>query len=264
MTEEKFLADRLYEVCAASKLAPEHLEIAGLLKQAERFVVDTATAAIIRDELDRRSWNIESNLDLIEWSADPVWIEWGLPARVVEQHQLPGKTGCLITQHPEHEGLMMIVTAWEDVAHDTVHHSYSTALIDLSITHDHARAARSRYTKDNDDSFERMISILGITQPDGFRDELVLRHKGNVGVIERTMRLGTAEIPYLFALLVACQAQGGLMADLAEDHAHLVLMPALQKTVFEKLEDKLWNAPETGLFRRVKSRKPVLKWYRAA
>jgi hypothetical protein len=260
----KLLCDRLYEVCAASKLAPEHLEIAGLLKEARRYIVGERSAAAVREELDDRCWTIEGNMDLIEWSAETVWIEWELPARSVEQHGLKARTGCLITPHPEHQELMAIVTAWEDPESDTVHHSYSTALIDIERLHEHARLARSRYSKNTDDSFERIIALIGITLSDGLRDELVLRHKGNVGVVDRTMKLGTAEIPFILGLLVAKQAAGGLMIDQHEDHACLTLMPAPEKSFFERLEDKVWRAADYGIFRRVKSRKARLKWYRAA
>ncbi len=261
----KLLCDRLYEVCAASKLAPEHLEIAGLVKEARRYVVEEGPASAVREELDQRCWTIESNVDLIEWSADPVWIEWHLPSRAVERQGLKARTGCLISPHPEHEELIAVVTAWEDPETDSVHHSYSTALIDLERLHEHAHMAR-KYSKVSDDSFERLISLIGITLSDGFRDELVLRHKGNVGIIERTMRLGTAEIPFLLALLVTRQAQGGLMVDWGQTDTHgsFVLSPSPEKTFFERIEDKLWNAPQTGIFRRVKSRKALLKWYRAA
>lgn len=261
------LADRLYEVCVASRLAPEHLEVAGLLKDAIKFVVNEESSRNIREELDNRTWAIESNIDLIEWPSAPIWIEWHLPARAIEQTEqlgIGGRTGCLISPHPEHRELISILTAWEEPASDAVHHSYSTALIDLEQAHQHALLARTRYSKDNEDSFERLMALLGVTLPDGFRDELVLRHKGNVGVIERTMRLGTAEIPFLLAVLVARQAVGGLMVDQGESHAEMILTSAPVKTMFERLGDWFWKAPPEGLFRRVKSRKPVLKWHRAS
>lgn len=258
------LADRLYDVCVSSKLAPEHLEVAGLLKQAVKFVVYLDAARTIREELDHRAWSIESNVDLIQWPREATWIEWWLPGRAVEQDVKEGRTGCLIVPHPDHEGLMSVVTAWEEPSTGNVHHCYSTALMELEHLHEQAYLARTRYSKDNEDSFERMISMIGVTLPDGFRDELVLRHKGNAGVVERTMRLGTAEIPYLLALLVARQANGGLAVarESTEDETELALSPPPAKNLMERVEDRLWKRPNNGLFRRVRRRKAVLKWYR--
>lgn len=207
---EFLLADLLYESSMKNFGSDEHIQIAGLLKEASKNVIQKNAAAEIRNFLNNDPISIERNLHLIERPQSPVWYEWDLETRSGHGGGEHAKTGCLVTPHPFDPGLMLAVTGWSTNGLDA-RHAFAVALFDTDSMRQASEFAKKQHNTSSIRSLTRIMSYIEVTMPPGFSDEIAILSDNDPLAHEKSYRDATAEIPFLFSLMVMEKVKGGLI-----------------------------------------------------
>lgn len=250
------LAGSLYKATAARTGAAEHLQVAGLLKEARRISVDREAASAIRDWVDSNPWAVEANLDAIAVPEGPLWLEWPLPTRAGHGGGEAARTGCLVAPNPEHQGLLAFVTGW-DTGDGQGRHAFGVAVADLQGLYDLAWNARTRFSKAPAESLARMMSSVSASMPEGFADEIDILTEGSTEAREGILRDATSEMPMVLALLVAMGRPGGLALSAAESGEAATLSPAPGPGRLERLANLLFRRERPPFIRKVRKGKIV-------
>lgn len=254
------LSRNLYESLFKRVGSDQHVEIAGYLRDAVKTVFDETAAVAVRGLWEKAPWTVESNLDFVDWPSEPSWYEMPGYLRNVTAGDSP-KMGFLVLPHPEGGGHYMVVTAFETSSIEP-RHCFAVALIDAVALAENAVKARRFYSKTNDESVERIMSLIGVSISPDFRDELLITEDEREEVIEAVMRDATADIPLLLTLMAARAAENGLMTDLNEEGGRIVSLPKPQRTRLGKISDRLGRRLSNGLVRIPRAAKPPrLVWY---
>lgn len=227
--------------------APEHLQIAGLIRNATAHVVDRDAAEAVHDALENHTWTVESNLDLIPVPSGATWYEWPLPTRSGRGGGDAARTGCLVVPHPEVDNLITIVTAWE--SQGLPMHAYGIAVVDLGEVEVAAIAARRLYSKVREESLTRIMSHVGAFVPDSFRDEMLILTGGDETSAEAAMRDATAEVPFLLALMLAIKANGGIEVEVTDGYRRAYLPPARRRDGCRGIIDGILKRRHGGFVR---------------
>jgi len=252
------LGDKVSAAAFGALGAPEHLQIAGLIRNATAHVIERDAAEAVLDALENHTWSVESNLDLIPVPSGASWFEWPLPTRSGRGGGDTAKTGCLVVPHPEVENLLTIVTAWE--AQGLPMHAYGIALVDLGEIEFAAIAARRFYSKIREESLTRIMSRVSAFVPEAFRDEMLILTDGDETSSEAAMRDATAEVPFLLTLMLALNANGGLKVEEADGKLRTFLPPARRREGVRGIVDGILKRPP-GCFLRTGEREAT--WMRA-
>lgn len=259
--DHHLLADRLYRAAAGALGSGEHLQIAGLLREARRTVVDRQAALELRKLLDNDPWAIEANLDAILPPETPEWFEWPLETRAGHGGGGSAVTGCLLAPHPQEPGTAIVVTGWEDGT-GIARHAYAVAMIDIGHLYEHAYAARTRFSRTPDESLERMMASVSVYMPQGFGDEIDILTDGSPQAREAAMRDATAEIPFLLALIVTRHSKGGFVSSEENGAVRLSLAPPIKPGLLACATAWLARRPVPSISRRVRGGTVELSWLR--
>lgn len=262
MPADPILADRLYRSTVGMLGSGEHLQIAGLLREASRTVICKEAALDLRAMLDADPWSIECNLDAILPPERAAWYEWPLGTRSGHGGGDQAVTGCLVAPHPEAEGVMTIVTGWQ-AGNGPARHAFAVSMVDLGQMYGLAWGARNRFSQSPDESIERIMSCVATHMPEGFADEVGILTDGSAEAVEAAMRDATSEIPFLLALLVAMRSNGGLAVSQNEGHGVASFSPPLRRGPLARAARKMLGRPSTGFKRHVRRGTLRLSLYRA-
>src|SRR5690606_32798181 len=173
----------------------------------------------IRNFLNTNPISIERGLNLIERPKTPIWYEWGLETRAGHGGNEHAKTGCLVTPHPFDESLMLAVTGWSTNGLDA-RHAFAVALFDTDTLAHAAAFARGRRGTSAAASLTRIMSYIEVTMPPGFDDEIDILTDGDPFAKERSYRDATAEIPFLWSIMLLERANGGLCGSEKDGIVH--------------------------------------------
>lgn len=256
---ENLLADMLYKSSMKNFGSDEHMQIAGLLKDSKKNVIDTQSAIEIRHLLNNDPHAIERGLNFIQRPKSPVWYEWGLETRSGHGGNQHVKTGCLITPHEFDENLMLAVTGWSTDGVDA-RHAFAVALFDTETMTQVAKIARSRKNSSANASLSRIMSCIEVTMPPGFNDEIDILTGSDPFAKERTYRDATAEIPFLLAIMLLEQSKGGLSGTQTENVTHQALSPSPKKGRIREFFDNVRQRENYISTPKGKGSSPV--WYR--
>lgn len=240
--------------------SPQHIEFAGFVREATKTVLSETAAQAVRRLWVENPWTVESNLDLVNWPGEPTWYELPGYLKNVNEGDNP-ILGFLLLPHPEDEGLYMVATAFE-TSTISARHCYAMALLDVSSLVDNAARARNFYSFTPDESAERIMSLVGVSISDDFRDELMILQDGNEEVIEAVMRDATSEIPILLSLLAAEAAENGFVLDLSENGTTVANLPLPTRSAVGRFADRFSRRLSSGLVRLPRRRRPPkLAWF---
>ena len=246
------LADSLYRAVATRMGADEHLQVAGLLKEARKIKVGRPAAEAVRAWVDADPWAVECNLDSIVPPSRPLWLEWPLVTRSGHGGGEDAVTGCLVAPNPEHPGLLALVTGWE-TGDGQARHAFAVAVTDLQGLYDLSWGARNRFSRTPDESLERMMSSVSVSFPGGFADEIDILTDGSAEAREGMMRDATSEIPMVFGLLVALDRRGGLSLSLMDDGTEEAgLSPAPPVGFMSRMASRIAGTKPAPFTRKVK------------
>ena len=246
--------------------APEHTQIASYMREADAYRLSRATTAQLADVLAHNLTSVEQNIDLIRPRSQFTWIEYPdyarRPANAVPltgaSH--PVYVGALICIDGENQDRMIILTGW-DFPDGSVRHSYAAASLSFTGMSHLAWGARTRFSRSNDESLQRLLDQAHIYVPPGLAEEIhILEQHDNPDHVEdavegrlRTARMDVAsEVPFLLAALLAVgmldQAEttnGARPVDVTMKSMPMPILP--------------WN--RTPGFRRVGTKpSPSLRW----
>lgn len=250
---EELLAEKVYRFAFAAIGAPEHLEIADNISKAVRYRLTLRSSVILRDALDRFPWAFEQNVDLIERPGSPLWLEWPLPTRAGHGGGEKAVTGALLLSHPDVDTVITAVTAWVGEKR-IARHSYGVAMVDVGDLSQHAFDARRYYSHDAHESIERIMGQIGLAVPLGFQDEVAIMFDRSEGAMEGILRDSSGEIPFVLAILLAMQAEGGLIQTACDGFTLLDFGQPLRATLIDEVMDKLMRRPRQPLRRKVRGR----------
>lgn len=236
----------------------QHIEIAGYVRDAEKAVFSADATAALRRLWNDSPWTVESNLDMVTWPGTPTWFELpGYDGGIADGEE--PVVGFLMLPHPEEDGLYMVATAFQSST-VAARHCYAMALLDVASLTDNANRARQFYSRTAAESVARIMSQIGVSISDDFRDELMITEDGREEVIEAAMRDATAEIPVLLSLLAAEAAENGLLLDLAESVSTALPLPTRSR--LGRFADRLGRRLSSGLVRLPRrNRAPRLAWF---
>lgn len=261
----ELLADRLYRSVAGAIGSGEHLQIAGLLREATRTVIDRDAASEVRKWLDGDPWAFECNLDVLTPPLSPEWIEWPLETRSGHGGGDEAVTGCLVAPHPDDPGLVTFVTGWAS-APGPARHSYAVAMADLGHLYELAWGARQKFSRVPEESIERIMSCVTVSMPRGFEDEIGILVDGFPGAAETAMKAAmrdaTAEIPFVMALVVAMRSRGGLLVSNEDGHCRASLREPLKRSAASRAAAWLIGRNPAGFSRKLRRGIAEVSWYR--
>lgn len=249
------LSERIIRAFAGAFGSEEHAQIAALIRDADKHVVDLDAAKAVLRTLDEATWSIEANLYRIPVPHGPVWYEWPLPTRTGWGGGDDALTGCLAVPHPIDPRLLTVVTAWHGAGEPT--HSYGIGLVHFDDLEELARSANLQSGRERSDCLTRILSNVRASIPEGFRAEIEILADGIDDVHEASMRSATAEIPFLLALMLAASVPGGV-TGVGQDGEHVKLgFPSSKpRSRFSTILDRL-----LGRSGRTPSEPPVI-WSR--
>lgn len=255
------LAEMLYTSSMKNFGSDEHLQISGLLNDAQKNVIDLDAAIEIRHFLNRNPLVIEQSLHFIERPTSPVWYEWGLETRSGHGGNEHVKTGCLVVPHDFDEHLMLVVTGWSEDG-ISARHAFAVALFDTETLALLAKSARGRSHShsSNEASLSRIMSHINVTMPSGFGDEIDILTDNDPFAKERSYRDATAEIPFLLAIMILEKTRGGLTSKIDKNMTRKSLSPPIAKNRFRKIVDRLVRSETNFITPRSTRSQPV--WYR--
>lgn len=239
----------------------QHLEIAGYIREAEKVVFAADAAKALRGLWAETPWTVESNLDMVTWPGQPTWYEVpGYLGNIAEGED--PIVGFLLLPHPEEAGLYMVATAFQSST-VAARHCYAMALLDVAALTDNAIHARHFYSRTAEESIARIMSQIGVSISDDFRDELMITEDGREEVIEAAMRDATAEVPVLLALLTAEAAENGLIIDMSGTRSKVTALPLPERSKFGRFTDRMTRRLSSGLVRIAprRNRPPRLRWF---
>jgi hypothetical protein len=239
----------------------QHIEIAGYIREAEKVVFSAEAAKALRDLWTETPWTVESNLDMVKWPGQPIWYELPGYLGTLAEGEEP-IVGFLLLPHPEEAGLYMVATAFQSST-VAARHCYAMALLDVAALTDNALRARHFYSRTAVESVARIMSQIGVSISDDFRDELMITEDGNEEVVEAAMRDATAEVPILLALLAAEAAGNGFLIDLSETPSKVTALPLPQRSGLGRFSDRMTRRLSSGLVRFSPRRKrpAKLSWF---
>lgn len=261
------LYEALYRACIDNPWSPDHKQVAGLLLQADRIVVDEELAIDIDNEVEKNPWSVESNTDLIDWPKKPLWIEWPLAATIMDEPEIGAATGVLICPHPDFPEVLMAISAWRKNEDEDANHSYAAALIDKDKLRFTATVARSIGTsREPGKSLRRLLDSIGVTISQDFQDELLLKFKDDDAVIGEALKSATGEIPFALAVLML-QATDGLLTEtpeiVGEIENQIRLTRAPQIPAKRRWFDLMKPAAKHGFIRKGRFTDPYVSWIKA-
>lgn len=238
----------------------QHIEIAGYIRDAEKVVFSGSAAAALRGLWNESPWTVESNLDMVTWPGVPTWYEVpGYLGNIADGEE--PVVGFLMLPHPEEAGLYMVATAFQSST-VAARHCYAMALLDVASLTDNAIRARHFYSRVPSESVARIMSQIGVSISDDFRDELMITEDGREEVIEAAMRDATAEIPVLLSLLAAEAAENGLLLDLGDSTSTVTALPLPARSRLGRFADRMARRLSSGLVRLPRrNRAPRLAWF---
>lgn len=212
---DAILADLLYSSSMKNFGSDEHMQIAGLINEAKKNVIEKDTAIEIRRFLNENPAAIEKGLSYIQRPEKPVWYEWPLETRSGHGGDENARTGCLIAPHPADEELILAVTGWSTDG-TTARHAFSVALFDTGSMDQLSKLANSRTKTSPEASLARILSAIETTMPPGFGDEINILTDNDPMAHQRSYRDATAEIPYLLSIMLLERCNGGLVGEMAD------------------------------------------------
>lgn len=249
----------LYKSSMKNFGSDEHMQIAGLIKDAKKNTIDIEAATAIRRLLNDDPYAIECGLHFVERPTSPVWYEWGLETRSGHGGNENVKTGCLVVPHDFDEHLMLVVTGWTEDGLNA-RHAFAVALFDTETLAVAAKIARSRKKPTNDESLSRILRYINVTMPSGFGDEIDILTDGDPFAKERSYRDATAEIPFLLTVMLLEKTKGGLHGEMVDGATRQTLSRPLNKGIFRRLQNKLGYQQSDLITPRSNRFQPV--WFR--
>jgi hypothetical protein len=260
MTNET-LADRLYASCFQRVGSDQHIELAGLIKEADRYSLSEDAAEDVRRHCADNPWGVESNMDLIDWPKRPLWIEWRGYLRNVERGENP-LSGFLVLPHPEYENKFVVFSATE-TSEVRARHSYATAVLDTDQMAVHAWQARRFYSKTPDEALERLMSVINVTMSNDFRDEMLITNDYDATVIDSALRDASADIPFFLTVMVAMRARAGFSPALAEKQIELRSVQRRERSAIGRIADRFAGRLSSGIVRSGKGdERDRLTWFK--
>lgn len=211
------LLERLTVETAMLRGAPEHGQIAGYLREADAYRLSRATTAHLADVLSRNLTSVEQNIDLIRPRSQFTWIEYPDYARRPDNAvplagaSHPVYVGALVCIDSDNQDQMVILTGW-DFPDGSVRHSYAAASLSFTGMSHLAWGARTRFSRANDESLQRLLDQANIQVPPGLAEEIrILEQHDDPDHVEdaveerlRTARMDVAsEVPFVLAALLA-------------------------------------------------------------
>lgn len=236
-----------------------HLELAALVRDARKRVIAGEGGRGLRALSRRAPWTVESNLDLIAWPAEPLWIETA-PYEAADDRR-EHDIGFLLFRVPDSDFYAAATAVRSPAA--PAQHAFAVALLDPATLAAHAGEARRKYSKTPDESLERLMGVIGVTMAEEFVEELRLLDEGGERMVDAAMRDATAEIPLLLATLLSIGASGCFIEDHSDESLGAVRLEGLPRptrTRFGRFADGLRRRQSSG-FIRTGGRKPRLRWF---
>lgn len=240
------LAESLQQSALSVMGAPDHLEIANLVSEAERNVLSDRARDRIGLVRDTAVWSVEHNLDTLTVPEKPFWVEWSGRPKFLPEGE--GRTGFLVAANTNFENVISIITAWDDG--NGARHAYAVASIDLEQVYIHAYEARRFYSRVQSESLERIMSVVSVTMPEGFSQELSILTDGDSRVNEAAMRDATAELPFILAV-IQCLSSPGALSLSVESGTTLADWNPRSPGVRERIKKALRIGTSTEFRRRV-------------
>lgn len=229
---DNLLADILYSSSMKNFGSDEHMQIAGLIKKAKKNVIEKNSALEIRHLLNRNPATIERGLKFIQRPAEPIWYEWGLETRSGHGGDENAKTGCLIAPHPFDDDLVLSITGWTTDGQNA-RHAFAIALFDTNSLTQLSKHAIGVRAGSPEASLSRIMSAIEVTMPPGFGDEISILTDDDPMAKQRSYRDATAEIPFLFAIMLFERCIGGLVETVVDD--------AVVKTISGARTPNFWH-----------------------
>lgn len=221
-----------------------HLEIAGFLRGADKFETDVKTTRDLEELSSTLTWSVESNMDLMVVPDRPTWVEM-----VVQKNEEGDtRTGFLILPRPDNSDVFMVLTA---LSGPTVspRHCFAMAIVDMTHIRTNAALARNRYSKAPDESFERIMRLVGVSMNSEFEEELLLVEDGNRQVIDAAMKDATAGLPLLFTFLVALGSHNGFEREYGSASTKIISTEKPSRSRAGRLHDRMHRRLSFGFVR---------------
>lgn len=259
------LASRLYGALFQRLGSDQHLEIAEHIKDSRKISLDNKTGKSLREIVTEFPWTIESNLDAAAWPIEPTWYEIDIASRLGRESK-KATTGFLVLPHPSGPGMYMILTAFEAEG-TSARHCFAMAFIAAQDLVENAQKARDFYSKTPDESIERMMSLIGVSMTNDFKEELLIIQDEGESIIEAALRDAAVEMPLLLAILVAQNTTNGLIRQYRggkpQGDMELFSTPLPTRNKVGRVMDNINRRQSSGFVRKQKPKGEVdLIWYK--
>jgi hypothetical protein len=243
---ETSLADGLAKLSGALVLSTEHQQIKRLIDGARRYRLTPPAVALVDRILDTAPWTLEHSLDAIAHPDErPIWIEFGDEPRRREGLAFGGRDvdriGYLVSPSPADDNAVVLVVAWR-LASGTIHHAYSVVhwhRLDLIA---HAAKARNRYSRVRAQAMARMMALITVSTPLGFRDIVGEMHFGEDRRLEQAALMDgrlAASGEALFAFGCLAALAGSEAATRSDDGFEIVEAPSTRRGLLDRIGDRL-------------------------
>lgn len=262
---ETSLADGLAKLCGALVLSTEHQQIKRLVDDARRFRLTPSAVSLVDRILDTAPWTLEHGLDAVAHpDGRPIWIEFGDGPRRREGLPFGGREvdliGYLVSPSPADENAIVLVVAWR-LASGTIHHAYSVVHWHRLDLVDHAASARHRYSRVRTHALARMMALVTVSTPLGFRDIVGEMHLGEDRRLEQAALMdgrlaASGEAPFAFGCLAMLAGPDGDRRS--EDGFEIVEAPSSRRGPLDRVVDRLARRPVPGFVRRPGPKTPSI------
>lgn len=168
----KDLQDLIYNIPGSQ----ERDHIAILLNKAVKFEISPPLIQAISNTIDKSTYTIEHNLDFLNIPFESTWIEWDEHERhkngylIEEDKHYPDKIGVLLAQNPSNENGVIGIVAWK--TGNNIDHSQAVLSWNMETFKDFSYQARKFFSKDKNEVFARILSIVNTSVPQGFQEEM--------------------------------------------------------------------------------------------
>lgn len=242
---ETSLADGLAKLCGALILSTEHQQITRLLDGARRFRLMPTAVSLVDRILDTAPWTLEHSLDaIVHPDGRPIWVEFGDEPRRREGLSFGGREvdliGYLVSPSPADDNAVVLVVAWRLVS-GTIHHAYGVVHWHRFDLIAHAANARHRYSRARAQALARMMALVTVSTPLGFRDIVGEMHLGEDRRLEQAALMDgrlAASGEALFAFGCLAMLAGSEGGTRSEDGFELVEAEPSRRGLIGRLGDR--------------------------
>jgi hypothetical protein len=164
----KWFYNNLLELMRTIKASNERDEVIKALIYSKKYKLSNNLTSQLSNTIIENSFSIEKSLEFIIMPSETIWLEYNHSDRNNNDSTEIKTIGCLIMVNPKNESHISVWMAWQN-KDDNIYNSYA-------IMHWNSDDFSNLNTpkKDDNKSGERLIDLVKVTIPKGFKEEFLI------------------------------------------------------------------------------------------